>query len=260
MSESPPKRLRIEYPKSPEGTEFPENALCPADPHFWQQPSFVTEFVLSRIRRDALVLEIGSGHNNFPRADVSVDIVPSPNVPVEKMIIHDCCKKPLPFPDKTFDFVYCRHTLEDTYNPFLICSEMSRVGRAGYIETPSPIVEMCRGVDAGLAIWRGYNHHRFIIWSFEGVLHFLTKFPLVEFLDPAWDKELAKLLRGSPQYWNTHHLWTNQINMRHLTDFPSRIELPQDYPQAIRSALQESGVSCDAFYQQMGIEIQREVA
>jgi hypothetical protein len=39
------------------------------------------------------------------------------------------------------------HMLEDMYNPFPICAEMSRVAKAGYVETPSPVAELCRGVD-----------------------------------------------------------------------------------------------------------------
>jgi hypothetical protein len=59
----------------------------------------------------------------------------------------DPISEKLPFADKEFDFVYSRHVLEDSWNPFALCEEMSRVGKSGYIETPSPIVELGRGVD-----------------------------------------------------------------------------------------------------------------
>jgi ubiquinone/menaquinone biosynthesis C-methylase UbiE len=48
----------------------------------------------------------------------------------------------LPYEDKEFDFVYCRHVLEDLIYPFRVIKEMQRVAKAGYIETPSPMAEL----------------------------------------------------------------------------------------------------------------------
>lgn len=54
-----------------------------------------------------------------------------------KFVRVDFSKDKLPFKNKEFDFVLCTHTLEDLYNPFLLIEEMSRVGKRGYITTPS---------------------------------------------------------------------------------------------------------------------------
>ena len=43
----------------------------------------------------------------------------------------------LPFRNKCFDFVYCCHVLEHTDNPLKACAEIMRVGKRGYIETPT---------------------------------------------------------------------------------------------------------------------------
>src|ERR1700733_6220826 len=91
-------------------------------------------------------------------------------------------RDPLPFGDKAFDFAYCRHVLEDLYNPFLLCTEMARVAMAGYIQTPSPLAEVCRGVDGNSPSWRGYQHHRFLIWDRNGILCFLSKYPIIEYV------------------------------------------------------------------------------
>jgi|LauGreDrversion4_2_1035121.scaffolds.fasta_scaffold315060_1 hypothetical protein len=72
-----------------------------------------------------------------------------------------CSKEPWPFADKQFDWCICSHTLEDIRDPLWVCSEISRVAKRGYIETPSRLWETCRGLEsddvAGLA------HHRWLI-------------------------------------------------------------------------------------------------
>lgn len=47
----------------------------------------------------------------------------------------------LPFKDNEFDYVICCHILEHVENPDLFFSEITRVARRGYIETPSEINE-----------------------------------------------------------------------------------------------------------------------
>lgn len=43
----------------------------------------------------------------------------------------------LPYRDKEFDFVYCSHVLEHVPDPAMACAEIMRVGKRGYIETPT---------------------------------------------------------------------------------------------------------------------------
>lgn len=47
----------------------------------------------------------------------------------------------LPFKDKAFDFVIACHVLEHTPDPDRFLSELQRVGKAGYIETPDAFME-----------------------------------------------------------------------------------------------------------------------
>jgi hypothetical protein len=54
----------------------------------------------------------------------------------------DACKAPWPYPDKFFDFSFCSHTLEDLRDPIAVCSELLRVSKSGYIETPSRLREI----------------------------------------------------------------------------------------------------------------------
>lgn len=121
----------------------------------------------------------------------------------------------MPFADKSWDFVYCRHVLEDLYDPFHLCDEMSRVAQAGYLETPSPLAEICRGIDGGSPPWRGYVHHRYFVWTRNGVLQFLSKYPAVEHLSLADETAAPRILRRNPVAWNTGLLWQGEIRHRH---------------------------------------------
>jgi SAM-dependent methyltransferase len=129
---------------------------------------------------DAVVLDIGGWADPLPRADWVIDLLPyetrglygtgaaSSGDPgaVERFskrtwIERDACgHEPFPFDDDEIDFVVCSHTLEDVRDPIRICSEIVRVGKAGYVEVPSRFEEQAWGV-AGPFV--GWSHHRWLI-------------------------------------------------------------------------------------------------
>ena len=78
----------------------------------------------------------------------------------------DVCTVPWPYPDKYFDFVVCSNVLEDIRDPMVVCSEMSRIGKAGFIEIPTPRCEMSWDKDDSHTFnqYPGYWHHR---WLFK---------------------------------------------------------------------------------------------
>jgi hypothetical protein len=159
-------------------------------------------------------------------------------------------RDPLPFADKSFDFVYCRHTVEDMHNPFLLCSEMQRVAKAGYVETPSPISELCRGIDGGSPSWRGYVHHRYFVWENAGVLNFIAKYPMVEYLELEFDADLLALLRAGPKYWNSYFLWRDTLPVKHL-QHDVDYTLQKDYGATLANAVRQSVAATDRFTAQM---------
>ena len=160
------------------------------------------------------VLEIGPGPTPFRVATHFVDMV-NFELPGEVHLC-DINTSKLPFPDKYFDFVYCRHVVEDIQNPDFACHEISRVSSAGYIETPSPLVELSRWVDAGNAPFRGYMHHRYIVWSTDNTLTLIPKFPVVEYLNFPWNEDKIIELLGDPYNWNSYFLWGNAVSVRML--------------------------------------------
>jgi hypothetical protein len=105
--------------------------------------SYQKRYINFGISPDDRVLDIGSGGNPFPYATVLVERfldttkhrsgrLTRDDRPLVLANIHN-----LPFRDKSFDFVYCCHVLEHTANPIKACAEIMRVGKRGYIETPT---------------------------------------------------------------------------------------------------------------------------
>jgi SAM-dependent methyltransferase len=89
------------------------------------------------------VLDVGNGGDPFPHATVLVDRFPKTSTTrIEPLVTKN---KPfvladihaLPFRDKSFDYVYCVHVLEVIENPLKACQELMRIGKRGFIETPT---------------------------------------------------------------------------------------------------------------------------
>lgn len=95
------------------------------------------------------VLDIGSGHFPHPRANVIVDKYLDDNnthrsgdiTVLKNQEFIQADGESLPFKDNEFDVVISSHTLEHVDNPDLFIKEMCRVGKRGYLETPSLIGE-----------------------------------------------------------------------------------------------------------------------
>lgn len=213
--------------------ETEHGCLTDADKKHWAPNTEVVNSLAERLKGKK-VLEIGPGQVPFPAATefVDWDVKGSLPGPVRKV---DLNCRPLPYADKSFDFIYCRHVLEDMYDPFPLCEEMSRVGLAGYIETPSPLAEMGRGVDGGSPPYRGYHHHRWVIWKENKTLRFVSKYPMVEYL-PLDDEMICKKLRADPVHWNTFYVWRDRIAFNHLQN-PIDYYMPTDYVKVINRAL-----------------------
>lgn len=136
-----------------------------------------------------LVLDVGGGDCPLSRADYVIDIRswdelaieptfkdvwPAPHFSRERWVTWDICARDLwPFRDKQFDFILCKHTLEDVRDPVWVCEEMMRVGKGGYIETPSRIIESMPCVERRR--YCGYSHHRWLCEVTEEGIEFVFK-------------------------------------------------------------------------------------
>ena len=107
-------------------------------------------YFIPGIKHSDLVLEVGSGDNPKPRSDVLVekfldnDLERVSSVVVDRPLICGDILN-LPFKDKSFDFVICSHLLEHIEDIEGALKELMRVGKRGYIETPSGLSERLQG-------------------------------------------------------------------------------------------------------------------
>ncbi len=178
------------------------------------------------------VLEVGPGLKPFPLATHYVDHRNRDNV--KNLTVLDITRDKLPFLDNEFDLVYCRHVLEDIHNPDFVLKELFRVAKNGYIETPSPIAETTRRIDITNVNYRGYIHHRYLIWVNKDGINFLPKYPIIEYLDDIRD---CSDRLTDPYFWNTYFTWgeCDDLNYRFLQDF----DLNVDYSKIINKSLDE---------------------
>jgi len=208
--------------------------------HHWAPYQPMVRVVEEMTEGYSSVLEVGPGRKPFSKATEFVDwrsFKELDGKPVHALNIN---QDMLPLGDKSFEFVYCRHTLEDLYNPLLVCREMNRVGKAGYIETPSPIAEAAKGVDYQSPAWRGYHHHRYFVWGEGETLMFLPKYPILEhILMEGVENQLIEHLNKHPLYWNTYFFWKGTLKYR-LLEHDKDFRITRDYPQRVVEAIEQS--------------------
>ena len=105
------------------------------------------------------VLEIGPGASPFSRADVLLELSYSTAEEYKlqcgnegmlnvdpRIVYYDGGK--FPFESGEFDYVICSHVLEHVTDPVAFCSEVFRVGRAGYFEYPAIYYEYVYDIPA----------------------------------------------------------------------------------------------------------------
>ena len=168
------------------------------------------------VDRNALVLEVGSGGNPYPRANVLLDAYESTRerhwVPlkVDRPMVLGYVES-LPFRDGAFDFVIASHVLEHSPAPERFLSELQRVARAGYIEVPDAFMERVNP----------YHDHRLEITSREGRLVIRKKSgwridsELVELYEHQAKPLVAgQLIPTHPFAFHVRHYWESHISFK----------------------------------------------
>ncbi len=215
---------------------------------FWHPNPLITNKLLNYINKNNLtdlVIDVGSGfgHNMFPKATHILGLDNKTSLHNITQLSIDLDFDKFSLDNKYFDFAYCRHTLEDLQNPQNAFNEIIRIAKHGYIETPSPLIELTRGADKGK--YCGYIHHRYIVWSDlkTNTLYFLPKYPCIEYIDISDEvlKTHAYILNNYPVYWNNYYIWDakrspNIVVYRNEVNF----NFNKDYSNLLNTAVHSS--------------------
>jgi SAM-dependent methyltransferase len=167
------------------------------------------------ITDSAIVLDVGSGGNPHPRADVLIDRLSGaahrggdPMLIDRPAIIGDATK--LPFKDKSFDYVIASHVLEHMSDPEIFLSELQRVSKAGYIETPNFICERlipsrahCLEIGVTDNTLQIHKKSSFNIDPFFSELSFLQK-------NDKW----SKIYFNDPELFHVQYFWNSGISYK----------------------------------------------
>jgi SAM-dependent methyltransferase len=195
-------------------------------------PFFYASVILPR---NARVLEVGAGQDPHPAADVIVEKYMDDNrhrmmgadpvfkselvqrlpdgtettVPYNPGVVQADVVD-LPFADKAFDFVICKDILEHVPDVERAFREISRVGRAGFIDVPRLTSEF---------LWPQPDIH---VWTFsmDGdcfVAHridFVSPFGKV--MHEAFDKNIDMQVAwaNSRQYFHVVRFWRDEVRVR----------------------------------------------
>ncbi len=170
------------------------------------------------IWRNALVLEVGSGGNPYPRANILLDAYEETRERHWDPLVHDrltvmAFGEKLPFKDKCFDFVIAAHVLEHSSEPAKFLAELQRVAHAGYIETPDAFMERINP----------YTDHRLEVTMRDNSLVIRKKYAhivdreLVElYEDRAKSSVTRRLIPKNPFDFHVRYYWKDKINFKIL--------------------------------------------
>jgi len=164
---------------------------------------------------DDLILDVGSGNNPHPAADILLErhIDPThrfgaPVVIDRPVVLGNACK--MPFKNKTFDYIIAFHVLEHMADPVSFLKELQRVGKAGYIETPNAMFERLIPYDVHL-LEVMCNEDTLLIHKKKSARPdpFINKLDIVS-KNQSW----KRLFYGNPDLFHVRYFWKENIQFK----------------------------------------------
>jgi SAM-dependent methyltransferase len=114
----------------------------------------------------------------------------------------------MPFKDKAFDFVIAFHVLEHIPDPAALLLELQRVSKAGYIETPSVLVERIVPYETHV-LEVGWNGSELLIQKKRTA----RPDPAINSLELVnTSKRWRRMFYGNPDLFHVCYLWKNSIS------------------------------------------------
>ncbi|MFZ9857191.1 MAG: class I SAM-dependent methyltransferase [Roseiflexaceae bacterium] len=183
--------------------------------------------------KNGLVLEIGSGDNPNPRADILVDkflfdnTERGGNIVIDRpMVVADAHH--LPFKDGVFAYAICSHILEHMDDPVQFANELTRVSKAGYIQSPAEIAER-------MFHW---SFHRWYVNLVDDTLVLHPREPVEpfgEFFDYLYAYNPAYYLfqRSMPHLFWVEKEWHGTLNVEVRDSSPLKLNDPETLKQLV---------------------------
>lgn len=162
------------------------------------------------VKKNDLVLEVGSGGNPYFRSNVLIDAyIDTRERHFEKLIFDRPTVlgfvENLPFKDNQFDYVIANNVLEHSWEPEKFIAEIQRVGKAGYIEVPDALFERLTGYyDHKLEITDRNN--KLIIRKKENFIQDKDVFDLFKKVS----KFFPKIIASNPFIFFVSYYWTRK--------------------------------------------------
>jgi 2-polyprenyl-3-methyl-5-hydroxy-6-metoxy-1,4-benzoquinol methylase len=184
--------------------------------------SYQRQHVDFDIKPGETVLDIGSGGDPFPMATHLADLYEGETTHRTDRLVRDhrplviCDIEETPFRDKEYDFVYCSHVLEHVNDPGKACREIMRIGKRGYIETPS------RSSDIMFNFTRLKDHHKwftnilgntivFMEWSATQLRDMGSEYYFEQY-HSEWNNEFQIYMRNNRQMFVNMFLWNSDFD------------------------------------------------
>lgn len=207
---------------------------------YWEPFPEIESYLNKYIKPKDKVLEIGPGSVPFQQATHYIGFDEGESKHYPNFTKCDVSLEKIPFPDNHFDFVYCRHVLEDISNPMGALDEIQRTCKKGYLETPSPLSEIWDFAEAVHGDYKGYSHHRYFLWN-DGKLNIMAKYPLVEKI--TFNKTNVNELLEEPYNWITPFFFDDKINWKlhqHGWNKEFMVNKASTYTNCINQAIAQS--------------------
>jgi Methylase involved in ubiquinone/menaquinone biosynthesis len=184
--------------------------------------------------KTGLVLEIGSGDNPNPRSDILVDRYINDNTERGGNIVIDrplivADAHHLPFRDGVFSYVIGSHILEHMDDPEQFARELVRVGKAGYLGSPSEIAER-------MFHW---SFHRWYVNLIDDTLVLHPKEqgePFGELFDYMYEYNPLYYLfqRSMPSLFWVEKEWKGEIKIKVTDKSPLQLKDPQTLKRMVQ--------------------------
>lgn len=182
--------------------------------------------LIKSIRPSDRVLEIGPGGTPHPRSDVFLEydfesavVAESQrgyqkNLKTQKPVIY--YKEDIfPFKDKEFDYIICSHVAEHVENLDQFVKEITRVGKAGYIEYPTIYYDYMYNIEEHLTFIKYKNST--LHWMSKNKTH-LAEFNAVQaLLHESLNQKHYALVNALQSYFFEGFEWFDHIKTAQTT-------------------------------------------